>query len=112
MCFTLCYRVASNDDEVGSVQHCYVVHPRGRGFGFNAPLAVFHSLDQLVLRHQYVSLKYYFKDLDVPLAFPIGCQDLFRQSSQPDDSQSHLTDGHYANASALQLAEAEDSIEV
>lgn len=79
-------RIGSSDNEQPTVQHCHVVRPHRRGFGFNAALAVFESIDQLVLRHRFVSLKYYFKDLDASLAFPVGCQSVLRFSLACDES--------------------------
>ena len=80
------------------MQHCYIVRPHGRGFGFNAALAVFESVDQLVLRHRYVSLRNYFKDLDVMLTFPVGCQELLRRSSSESDKEMVLVkEGVYVN---------------
>lgn len=91
------------------MEHCYIVRPHGRGFGFNAALAVFESIDQLVLRHRYVSLRHYIKALDVTLAFPVGCQELLRRSSDREDVTA--TDGVYANVTAIRATLDDDGYE-
>ncbi|XP_076462780.1 uncharacterized protein LOC143295102 [Babylonia areolata] len=97
--------VISGESEPRMVQHCYVVRPSGRGYGFNAALAVFESVDQLVLRHRHVNLKHYFKDLDVTLTFPVGCQELLlRSMSESEKESATVKEGEYANAAAIQDA--------
>lgn len=98
VCIFFVRRVASTTGGPSTVQHCYVVRPSGRGYGFNAALAVFESIDQLVLRHRYVSLKYYFRDIDAPLAFPVGCQEMLHRRSGLDVPHVVISDdGDYAN---------------
>ena len=104
-------RILSDDYKSTTVQHCYIVRPHGRGFGFNAALAVFESIDQLVLRHRYVSLRHYFKTLDVTLAFPVGCQEMLRRNSAADKESMIVTDGLYANAAAIREAIEENAYE-
>ncbi|XP_076462126.1 uncharacterized protein LOC143294634 [Babylonia areolata] len=97
--------VISGESEPRMVQHCYVVRPSGRGYGFNAALAVFESVDQLVLRHRHVNLKHYFQNLDVTLTFPVGCQELLlRSMSESEKESATVKEGEYANAAAIQDA--------
>ncbi|KAL8558039.1 hypothetical protein ACOMHN_022932 [Nucella lapillus] len=92
------------------VQHCYIVRPHGRGYGFNAALAVFESIDQLVLRHRHVSLRHYFSQLDVALTFPVGCQELLHRSlSESEKDGLTVKEEGYANAAAIRDA-LEDSV--
>lgn len=79
--YVLSILVASTSGGPATVQHCYIVRPQGRGYGFNATLAVFQSVEQLILRHRYVSLKHYFHEIDAPLAFPVGCQEMLNRRS-------------------------------
>ncbi|KAK7100675.1 phosphatidylinositol 3-kinase regulatory subunit gamma-like [Littorina saxatilis] len=109
--YVLSIVVSSGSSEPSTIQHVYIVHPHGRGYGFNAALAVFESIDQLVLRHRYVSLKHYFKQVDVTLAFPVGCQELLRRSSESEKENASEKDGVYANAFAIHEAMGENLYE-
>ncbi|KAL8590400.1 hypothetical protein ACOMHN_011614 [Nucella lapillus] len=82
--YALTIAVRKDDTCRASVHHCFIVRPQGRGLGFNAALAVFQSIEELVLRHRYVSLRHYFASQDVTLSFPVGCQEMVQKSLEWD----------------------------
>ncbi|GFR72819.1 phosphatidylinositol 3-kinase regulatory subunit gamma [Elysia marginata] len=66
--------VSNNEDGSKEVRHCAIYHPQGRGYGFTELGAVFESVEELVSRHENISIKFYFNNktnIDTPLAYPV-----------------------------------------
>ncbi|XP_076441254.1 phosphatidylinositol 3-kinase regulatory subunit alpha-like isoform X2 [Babylonia areolata] len=99
--YSLSVVVRKDDTSPAKVHHCFIVRPHGRGLGFNAALAVFQSIADLVLRHRHVSLRHYFSELDVTLSFPVGCQEMLRRSLEVERLNSGEGEETCARAGAV-----------
>ncbi|XP_012935884.1 phosphatidylinositol 3-kinase regulatory subunit gamma [Aplysia californica] len=63
--------VCSKEEGTQEVNHCFIFHPKGEGFGFRVDGAVFETIEELVARHAYTNLKVYFSHMDTQLVRPV-----------------------------------------
>ena len=59
------------EDGVEAPRNCLIYENNGR-YGFNADYCVFPSLEELVVKHQTISLRFYNSALDVCLTYPLN----------------------------------------
>lgn len=52
--------------------HCVIYHDASQGFGFHNAYCIFPSLEDLVIKHRTLSLRFYNVRLDVSLTYPVN----------------------------------------
>ncbi|XP_046564001.1 phosphatidylinositol 3-kinase regulatory subunit gamma-like [Haliotis rubra] len=53
------------------VQHCIILHVKGRGYGFTEDLCLFGTLKELVIKYRRISLAEHNTNADVTLIYPL-----------------------------------------
>lgn len=66
--------VVSVFDDSVKTNHCIIHHDPQHGYGFHPEYCIFTTLEELVIKHRAMSLRFYNPKLDVCLTYPVNYQ--------------------------------------